>query len=158
MSRTLEALALGALWILLGGWIGALVLFSVVVAPTAFQAFASPEAGRLVGPVLRAIHWYGAAAGVVLALLAGVLGRGRMAVILPLLLAAVSLASQLGVTPAIEAVRAAALGPDPDPAALQRFGRLHGLSMTLYAIVGIGTLCLAALHAWLEAARGRRSD
>ena len=54
-----------ALWLLLGGWIGAWLLFGGVVAPTAFRTLPSTEvAGLLIGPVLTWLHLYGAAAGI----------------------------------------------------------------------------------------------
>ena len=57
------------LWCLLGIWIGGLLLFSVVVAPTAFSALPGPDlAGKIVGPVLRSLNLYGMVAGPALAL------------------------------------------------------------------------------------------
>ena len=76
-----------ALWLCLAGWIGGFGLFALVVAPTAFRVLPSTEiAGTLVGPVLEALHLYGAAAGLLLALLAWRLGRGPLLCLLPLVL------------------------------------------------------------------------
>ena len=56
-----------ALWVVLGWWIGGWALFAFVVARTAFRVLPSTQvAGQLVGPVLAALHLYGAAAGIAL--------------------------------------------------------------------------------------------
>ena len=58
-----------ALWLLLGGWFGSWFSFGVLVAPLAFRLLPTTEiAGKLIGPVLTALHLYGAAAGLGLAL------------------------------------------------------------------------------------------
>jgi len=148
VRRTLDVLLVASLWCLLGGWIGALVLFSVVVAPVAFQVLPSSEvAGKLVGPVLRSLNLYGAATGVALAAIAWHFRRGWLAVVLPLVLTLLALISQLGITAAIERVRPLAFGPTPDPAALAEFGRLHALSVALFGVTGVTALVLAWLHA-----------
>ena len=64
-----EWLLRSALWLCLGGWVGAYALFAFVVAPTAFRVLSTPgDAGQLVGPVLRALHLYGLGAGAALGL------------------------------------------------------------------------------------------
>jgi len=151
VRRIADVFLVAGLWCLLGGWIGALLLFSIVVAPTAFQVLPNPElAGRLVGPVLRSLNLYGALAGLALAALAWQLGRGAWLVALPLALAALSLVSQFGITAEIERIRPLAFGAAPDAAALARFGRLHGLSVLLFGITGIAALVLAWFHARAE--------
>ncbi len=151
MARTSDALLLMALWCVLGGWIGALILFSVVVAPTAFQVLPGPEvAGKLVGPVLRSLNLYGMAAGAALAAVAWALSRGGRMVALPLAMSLLCAASQFGITAAIERIRPLAFGSDPDPSALARFGQLHGLSVLVFAITGLLALVLAWLHAWAQ--------
>jgi hypothetical protein len=138
----------GVLWLALGSWIGALVLFAAVVAPAAFRVLPSSElAGRLVGEVLPAVQLYGAAAGIVLALAARVLRRGRVALLLPLLLGALGPVSLFGITPRIEEVRARAFAESPDPAARAAFGRLHAVSGALYAATLAGALALVVVHA-----------
>ena len=82
-----ELLLRSTLWLTLGAWIGAWLLFGAVVAPTAFRVLPSTEvAGSLVGPVLEALHLYGAAAGALLALVTVALGRGPLLIVLPLLM------------------------------------------------------------------------
>jgi hypothetical protein len=100
------------LWLLLGGWLGAWILFAFVVAPTAFRVLPSTQiAGELVGPVLAALHLYGVGAGIALAVLAWALARTGAGVWIPLAMGALCLLSQFGVTGQIEAIRGLAFGP-----------------------------------------------
>lgn len=136
------------LWLLLGGWVGAWALFGLVIAPTAFRVLPSAEiAGALVGPVLTALHLYGAVAGAGLALLAAVLRRGRLRVLLPLLMMAACLYSQFGVTAEISEIHAAVFGPEGSEMLAARFNSLHRLSMGIYLSVSAATLWLLVLHA-----------
>ena len=137
-----------ALWLLLGGWVGAIVLLAAGVAPAAFRVLPTSElAGDLVGAVLGPLEIYGAAAGLALAGLAWALGRGRTAIGLALLLCLASLVSHFGVSPRLAELRALGLGPGADPTIRARFGQLHGLSALLLLGVGAGALALAVLHA-----------
>jgi hypothetical protein len=143
----------GTSWLLLGGWVGAWVLFAFVVAPTAFRVLPSTHAaGQLVGPVLGALHVYGAVAGVALALASWGLNRTGPCVWLPLVMSALCLASQFGVTAQIEAVRPLVFGPEGSPEMAARFQLLHRLSMGIYTAVGIAGFLLVALHARADAA------
>ena len=123
-------------------WLGAALLFTTVVAPSAFAVLPSRAlAGLLVGRVLPILFWSGALVGVV-AILASDGWRRAAAVVVVLS----SLGAQLGVAPRIERARAA-IGPviedvpvdDPRRA---EFGRLHGISVLL---LGIGMLGAAAI-------------
>jgi hypothetical protein len=156
VRRTGDVLAVAGLFCLLGGWLGALLLFGVVVAPTAFRVLPGPEmAGKLVGPVLGSLNRYGIGAGVALAGIARILGRRWLLTVLPLAMAAMACISEFGITAAIARVRPLAFGPDPDPAALARFGQLHGLSVALFGITGVTGLFLVWLHARAEVAARR---
>lgn len=123
-------------------WLGAALLFAVVVAPAAFAVLPTRAlAGLLVGRVLPVLFWSGAIVGV--ALIPGGAGWRRGAAIA---LVVASLGAQLGVAPRIQRLRAA-LGPDIeaiDPADERRaaFGRLHAVSV---ALLGVGMLAAAAL-------------
>jgi hypothetical protein len=145
------ALVRGALWLLLGGWLGAWTLFALGVAPVVFRVLPSRSAGAVVGPVLSALHLYGAFAGAALAGLALRLRRGRFATLLPLAMAAVCLGSELVVTPAIDRAHGLAFGPAGSAEDASRFWQLHGVSMTLFAAVGGLALVLAGLHARADA-------
>jgi hypothetical protein len=142
----------GALWLLLGGWVGAWLLFGLVVAPAAFRVLPSTEvAGALIGPVLTALHLYGGAAGLALAALARALDRPAWLVALPIAMSATCLASHFGVTAAIAEIRDLAFGPGGSEEVAARFRALHRLSVGLFIAVGVAALALAALHAWADA-------
>ncbi len=140
-----------ALWLLLGSWVGAWLLFGLVVAPVVFRELPGPgAAGRLVGPVLTALHLYGAGAGVALALLAWALRRGALLAALPLLMSRLCLVSQFGVTPQIAEIRDLVFGSGGDVETAESFGRLHNLSLAIFSVVGFGALALIGLHAHAE--------
>jgi hypothetical protein len=145
------ALLRGLLWLLLGTWIGSWLLFALVVAPTAFRVLPTHEAGALVAPVLDRLHLYGVAAGVGLAALAAALGRGRLRVILPIVMAAACLYSQFGVSAEMAEIRGQVFGPQGNEALSARFNELHRTSMGIYSVVLIGALALLGLHASSEA-------
>lgn len=123
-------------------WLGAALLFAVVVAPAAFAVLPTRAlAGLLVGRVLPVLFWSGAAVGALLAV--GSAGWRRWAA---LILFLSSLGAQLGVAPRIQHLRAA-LGPHieavaPGDERRVAFGRLHALSV---ALLGVGMLGAAAL-------------
>jgi len=141
------------LWIALGAWLGAMLLFGAVVARAAFAVIPSPEvAGHLVGRVLGPLQLGGAGIGIALAALGGALQRGRVAVVLPLLLAAVCLVNHFGVTPAVAEIRLARLGDaGTDPGLAERFARLHLLSVSLFMLTASGAIALAVVHGLAEA-------
>lgn len=146
--RLWPALLRSLLWLLLGGWVGSWLLFALVVAPTAFRVLPStPVAGSLVGPVLDALHLYGAAAGLALAVLALLLRRGWLRIALPLAMSAACLISQFGVSAALAEIRDQAFGPGGSEMVAAHFTRLHRISMTIYSVVLLGALALVALHA-----------
>jgi hypothetical protein len=141
-----------ALWLLLGGWLGAWTLFAFVVAPTAFRVSPSTHvAGQVVGPVLTALHLYGGGAGLALSALAWALARRGLALWLPLAMSTLCLVSQFGVTAEIEVVRELAFGPGGSAELAARFQRLHRLSMAIYATVGAAGFVLLAIHARADA-------
>ena len=131
-------------------WLGAALLFTLVVAPAAFAVLPSRAlAGLVVGRVLPVLFWSGAAVGLLalVALRADGSLRGRFGAMAVLLVLS-SLGAQLGVAPRIERARAS-LGPslesvDPSDARRQAFGRLHGISVLL---LGVGMVA-AAGAAW----------
>jgi Domain of unknown function (DUF4149) len=148
-----------ALWLTLGGWIGSWAFFALVIARLAFSVLPSPEvAGHLIRPVLNALHWYGALAGLALAVLAVALRRGRLLVALPLVLALACLTTQLGVTPRLEAIRDLAFGPGGNVEAAAEYRRLHGVSMAIFTTVLLGAIGLVPLHARRDEPEIDRSD
>lgn len=143
------------LWISLGGWIGALTLFALGLAPIAFTVLPPAEAGQIVSPILRGLNYYGVAAGLVLAAIAGIDRRGRPLIALPIALAMVCSLSEFWVTAGIAEVREAAFGVDVTARAASQFSSLHQLSRALYAAVTVGAVALAVLHARFDAADSR---
>jgi hypothetical protein len=140
------------LWLLLGGWVGSWACFGLVVAPIAFQRLPSTEiAGHLVGPVLSALHVYGAVAGGALALLAGLMGRGRLRVALPLLMAAACVYTQFGVSAEIAEIRDQVFGPEGTEALASRWSELHRRSVGIFLAVSGSALWLLVLHARSDA-------
>ncbi len=142
------------LWLSLGAWAGALAFFGFSVAPAALRIAPPPLAGDLVRSVLGALNWAGVVAGIVVALLASLLHRGRLAIFLPLTLVLCCATSQLLVTPAIAQVRLSDPNNAANPEAAARFGRLHAASVGLYAATLLGVIVLAVWHAHRESKSG----
>ncbi|HEY8157041.1 MAG TPA: DUF4149 domain-containing protein [Myxococcota bacterium] len=141
--------------LLLAGWIGSWAGFGLLVAPTAFRVLPSTQvAGQLVGPIVSALHWYGVAAGVLLALLARRRGGGALLFVLPLVAAALCAYSELGITPQIAAIRPLVFGPEGSPELAARFQVLHRASVAIFLTVGLSTLALLAAQVRADAARG----
>jgi len=141
-----------ALWLLLGGWVGSFGLFGLVVARTTFTVLPSTElAGKVVTPVLTALHLYGAAAGIALAGLALALGRGSLRVALPLGLAAVCLYSQFGVSTEMAEIGGLAFGPGGSEEIAARWAHLHRVSMGIFVGVSVCIVWLVGLHARSDA-------
>jgi hypothetical protein len=153
--RSLRAICLrSGLWLLLGGWIGSWASFGLLVAPTAFRVLPSTElAGRVVGPVVGALHAYAMGAGVLLAVLAWSLGRGFWLVLLPLAAAALCAYSELSVTAQIAAIRPLVFGPEGSPELAARFQHLHRVSVAIFVAVGLSTLVLIVAHVRADASR-----
>src|SRR5262245_9427932 len=148
-----------ALWLTLGGWIGSWAFFALVIARLAFRVLPSPEvAGHLVRPVLNTLHWYGAGAGLALAALAVILRRGRLLVVLPILLSLACLTTQLGVTPRMEAIHDLAFGPGGNVEAAAAYRQLHGVSMAIFTAVLLGAIALVPLHARRDGPETGRPD
>ena len=146
-SAITETVLRCGIWLSLAGWLGGFALFAGLLAPTAFQILPRELAGRIVSPILEALHLYAAAAGIALAALAQGLGRSKLLRVLPLALTGVCLYSQFGVTPHITEARDLAFSPQGNPDALMSWGKLHARSMGLFTVAGLGALVLLVLHA-----------
>ena len=118
-------------------WIGGLIFFAFVLAPTAFQILPSTHlAGNVVGRALGKLHWIGIISGVVFltaSLLYSYLTQGTahifaMRHILICLMLALTLLSQFWIIPRMDTLRASvgdfATVPLNDPARVQ-FDALH---------------------------------
>ena len=118
-------------------WIGGLIFFAFVLAPTAFQVLPNTHlAGNVVGRALGKLHWMAIISGVVfllISLLYSYLTQGTAHVfamrhILICLMLALTLFSQLWIIPRMDTLRAQvgdfAAVPLTDPARVQ-FDALH---------------------------------
>lgn len=138
-----RSLAAQLVLVLLGTWLGALLLFGSVVAPAAFAVAPTPAvAGNLVGRVLAALDWAGLAAGLTLAGVSIWLGRGLWTVALPVFMSLSCFLSRLFLAPEIAALRPLL----DDASARARFGLLHGLSVGLFGALLLAALALIVLH------------
>ena len=118
-------------------WIGGLIFFAFVLAPTAFSVLPTTHlAGNVVGRALGKLHWIGLAAGIIFlgsSLLYSRLTDGTAHVfagrhILLCVMLALTLVSQFGIIPRMDVLRAS-LGevsavPIDNPARVQ-FDALH---------------------------------
>jgi uncharacterized membrane protein len=128
-------------------WIGGLIFFAFVLAPTAFQVLPSTHlAGDLVGRALNKLHWIAIISGIVFmiaSLLYSYLAQGSahlfaMRHILICLMLALTLFSQFWIIPRMDTLRAQvgdfAAVPLTDPARVQ-FDALHGWSTRVESAV-----------------------
>ena len=149
-GRTTEAALRTALWLALGGWVGAWAFFAFVVSRVAFRVLPGNVAGDLAGSLLHVLHLGGAVAGLVTAASLAALGRRGFVVALPLILAVVSLASELGLSPEIAMLRPSTLGAANTEASQTRFRLLHGISLGLFMTIHLASVVLLGWVAWLE--------
>jgi hypothetical protein len=167
MQTLLRALRL----LVMVAWVGGLILFAFVVAPTAFNSLANAhEAGIVVGGTLRALHWIGLVGGLAFCLAtawlwlwAEVPARVGFAIqfALTVVMLAVTAYSQFSILPAMEADRALA-GGVVEAAAMDNpgrvdFRRLHVLSERLEGFVlfcGLGVVFVLSRESqWPETGR-----
>jgi len=145
-----SALLRAALWLSLGSWIGAWGFFAFVVSRVAFRILPGDVAGDLAGQLLGTLHYGGAAAAVVAAAAAFLLGRRGVFVLLPLGLAALCVASELWLSPAVAELRPSAVGAAASEASSRLFARLHALSLGLFLATHLASIVLLVLHAWRD--------
>ncbi len=124
-------------------WVGGLVFFAAVVAPTVFKVLPTHElAGSVVTRSLAALHWMGIVSGIVFAVSSmaysyathGAAHPFAVRHLLIYLMLALTLASQFGISPKMQALRAS-MGtidnvPHDDPRRVE-FNRLHVWSTRL---------------------------
>ncbi len=141
-------------------WIGGLFFFAFVLAPTAFSILPSKHlAGSVVGSSLKSLHWIGIISGAVFFLSSliysrmssGALHPASARNILILLMIALTLISQFGIIPRMDALRAALpenieLAPADDPTRMS-FDSLHQTSTRVEGVVlllGLGLIYVVA--------------
>jgi uncharacterized membrane protein len=123
-------------------WLGGLIFFAFVVAPTVFSPGLLPTshlAGEIVSRSLGALHWMGIVSGIVFLIASGIYNRmtaghtkplasRHLLIVLMLLL---TLISQFAISPKMHALRAEAGTIDNVPPGSQvhiEFDRLHSWS------------------------------
>jgi len=119
-------------------WIGGLIFFAFVLAPTAFSVLPSRHlAGTVVGRSLGALHWMGIVSGIIFlasSILYSQLTKGSPQVfaarnVLICLMLALTLISQFGIIPRMDTLRASIGGEidsvPPDNPARMQFDALH---------------------------------
>jgi hypothetical protein len=141
------------LWLWLGVLIGAMGFFGALTR-VVFEVVPQPEiAGLLVRRLLDPTLSIATGSGVGLAILGSALRRGRLAVVLPLLISITCIINQVGVSRAVAEIELNDPGLAPDMAA--RFGTLHQLSVWLFIAAGLIAVLLAGIHARFEAEHAR---
>jgi hypothetical protein len=137
--------------LVVAAWFGASLIFSALVAPTAFAVLPSRAmAGAVLGPAFPVLFIGGLVAGL-LAAVDGALSGGYWRLGAGIVMAISSGIAQFGILPSIERVRASIVGAvdalAPDDMRRQAFGRLHGISVAC-----LGVAMLAALVVMIAAA------
>jgi uncharacterized membrane protein len=140
-------------------WIGGIIFFAFVLAPTVFTVLPTHElAGNVVNSSLTRLHWMGVISGVVFLLCSLIYNRMRDARfrafsgihVLMVIMLALTLISQLSIIPRMEALRRdMGVIDNISPADFRRidFNRLHVWSTDLEGgvlILGIGVVLLTA--------------
>jgi uncharacterized membrane protein len=140
-------------------WIGGIIFFAFVLAPTVFTVLPTHElAGNVVNPSLTRLHWMGVISGVVFLLCSLLYNRLRYARlrvlsgshVLMLIMLALTLISQLSVIPRMDALRQEMGVIDsvtPSDSRRIAFNRLHIWSTDLEGgvlVLGLGVVALIA--------------
>ena len=128
--------------VVLSLWLGAAIVVTTIVAPAAFAVLPTRAlAGALVGRVLPALFWSGAAAGAIVTVLARRHSTARAPLFSSLAVTIACLAAQLVVAPRIARLRVGARVPIDqlarDDARRIEFGRLHGASVALLGVAAL---------------------
>jgi len=119
-------------------WLGAIIFFSAFVAPVIFTRLPIAEAGQVVSVIFPRYYALGYVSGIVAVALAvhfaisrGARGWWSGTALLLAVALALTLYAGLVVRPAVDAIRQVSEEPNPDPARMAEFDRLHRLSVTL---------------------------
>jgi len=119
-------------------WVGEIVFFSFVVAPSIFRTFAAPDAGRAVGAIFPAYYRIGYACGAVLVvtamlLFAGASTRTGWAVngLLAVVMLSATLYAGLVIQPRASALRPQIHEASAPPEFKEEFDRLHRRAVQL---------------------------
>ena len=140
-------------------WIGGIIFFAFVLAPTVFTVLPSNElAGNVVNPSLTRLHWIGVGAAVIFlfcSLLHNRLKHAQLRLfsgghVLMLIMLVLTLISQLSVIPRMQSLRSSmGVIDNVSPSDTRRieFSRLHVWSTELESgvlLLGLGVVVLTA--------------
>jgi len=134
-------------------WVGGIIFFAFVVAPTLFHVLLPEQAGRVVSRSLTVLHWMGIVSGVVFLLSSVLYDRAKYARLksltlvnaLIVIMLVLTLISQFGITPRMQAVRAELHSVDNVQLDRSEFDRLHEWSTRLEGGVLILGLAVVVL-------------
>ena len=136
-------------------WIGGIIFFAFVLAPTLFGVLPTTKlAGDVVNATLSKLHWMGIISGVVFLICSLLYNwKNRLQLrpfmashVFVLLMLAFTLISQFGITPRMRELRSNPAIMD-SPAGRSEFDRLHAWSTRLEGgvlLLGVATVCLTA--------------
>lgn len=140
-------------WCALALWVGAVVFFSLIVAPAVFTVLPPEDAGRVVGAIFPRYDGLGVVAGFVAVVAAALVRRasgaaawGVVTAMLGVMLAA-TLYAAAAVHPRAQALRPALHQSAVDPGVRAEFDRLHRRAVQLNGVVlllGVAAICVAA--------------
>lgn len=140
-------------------WVGGIIFFAFVLAPTVFTVLPTHElAGKVVNPSLARLHWMGVISGVVFLVCSLLYNRMKHAQfrafsgphVLVVIMLALTLISQLSVIPGMEALRndmGVVDNVSPSDSRRVEFNRLHVWSTDLEGgvlVLGLGVVGLIA--------------
>jgi len=140
-------------------WLGGLIFFALVLAPTAFSVLPSRHlAGNVVGRSIHAMHWMGIVAGIVYLISSLIYARmttgtfqvfaaRNMVIVLMLVL---TLISQFGIVPKMDSLRASIGDIDSVPANNPARMQFDGLHIWSTRVEG-GVMLLGLISAYLTA-------
>jgi len=137
----------GILITALAFWVGVMLYFSAMLAPTVFRTLPSAQAGDLMNRLFAPYHVVGYACGAAALIAAVLLARaGRAAQVragIIGLLLGLTLYAGLGISPEARALRAELRQAAPgtqDPARQARFTQLHRRAVALNGVIVAGVL------------------
>ena len=135
-------------------WLGEVIFFSFVAAPSIFATFPTPEAGRAVGAIFPTYYRIGYGCGIILLIGAVVLtgaavARGWWAVniVLAAVMLALTLYAGVIIQPRVAALSPQIHTPTATAAVKDEFSRLHRLAVVLNGVVLLCGLAVSAITA-----------
>ncbi len=139
-------------------WLGAIIFFSAIVAPTVFTQLSIAEAGKVVSTLFPRYYLLGYIAGAVALAIAiyfavarGPRGWWSTAAVGLAIALALTIYAGAVVRPKVDAIRTVAEEQNPDPARRAEFDRLHHLSVVLNgAVLLLDLIALASTAAALS--------